>query len=341
MLARILPAACLAAVIAAGPARADLNQPAELPPEGFAGQQYVDSKGCVFLRAAYGGQVVWVPRVTRDRKQLCGYAPSAGSPALAEETPPEATPAAPDAAASPEASETAPKPAVAEPAPGPAIPDTPTPVVEPTPAPPVAAPEAVPAEVAAVETPAVKPRAKPKAKAKARAKPAAKVEALPKGEAASVKVLTGPAPEGPEYRLACAAATPVAERHPLPGGGSQILCTHGDGSLEGATYPILVTVTPDGRAIGYVDPAAAEKGQTVASGTGRLFVQVGTYAVPSNAEGVVGRLRDLGFPVAQGTFGNGALRVVYAGPFATGAEAQAALTIARQAGFADALVVTN
>lgn len=50
--------------------------PAELPPPGFEGQQYVDSRGCVFLRAGVGGQVRWVLRMTADREPLCGYPPS-------------------------------------------------------------------------------------------------------------------------------------------------------------------------------------------------------------------------------------------------------------------------
>jgi predicted small lipoprotein YifL len=78
MSGKVLSAAVVAAVFAALPAFADLKGPAELPPAGYAGQQYVDSRGCVFLRAGYGGQVTWVPRVSRDRKQLCGY-PASGS----------------------------------------------------------------------------------------------------------------------------------------------------------------------------------------------------------------------------------------------------------------------
>lgn len=69
----------LAVVVLGGTAAAqEMTWPAELPPAGYAGQQYVDSRGCLFLRAGQPGAVNWVPRVTRDGVPLCDQPPSGG-----------------------------------------------------------------------------------------------------------------------------------------------------------------------------------------------------------------------------------------------------------------------
>ncbi|MDO5706260.1 MAG: SPOR domain-containing protein [Paracoccus sp. (in: a-proteobacteria)] len=54
-----------------GMAMADLR-PAEMPPADFSGSQYIDSRGCVFLR----GDGRWQARRGPDDQPVCGFPPS-------------------------------------------------------------------------------------------------------------------------------------------------------------------------------------------------------------------------------------------------------------------------
>ncbi|HDY94946.1 MAG TPA: SPOR domain-containing protein [Sulfitobacter litoralis] len=72
------------------------DQPAEFPSASYKGKQYVDSKGCVYIRAGIDGNVTWVPRVSRKRQGVCGFKPTnvqtaASAPAGAVDAPVQIT----------------------------------------------------------------------------------------------------------------------------------------------------------------------------------------------------------------------------------------------------------
>lgn len=66
----------------------DIDGPANYPPPSYKGRQFVDNKGCVFIRAGYGNKITWVPRVDRRGNLVCNYKPTFGqSPARVASTP--------------------------------------------------------------------------------------------------------------------------------------------------------------------------------------------------------------------------------------------------------------
>lgn len=292
MTGKLLPAALFVMLAGAAPAMAEIGAPAELPPAGFDGRQYVDSRGCVFLRASYQGREQWVPRLSPDRKQLCGYAPSlqgvASSTGAATSEPPA----------------------------------------------PIAQPEAPSAVAGTKPAPADKARAKPKGKAKAKATRSKSNFAVKLPDARPRTAISGEVVtiDGSSFRLTCPVGASVPRSFALHGGGHTLLCTKGDGTLEGATSPRLATKVAAGK---------PEKSRVPAMDTGaaRFFVQVGAFGVEKNAQRTVGQLQGLGLPVVDKAGKGGALRLIYAGPFGSVQEAHTALRQVQSIGFGDAVIV--
>lgn len=362
---------------------ADVGGPRELPPTSFKGQQYVDSRGCVFLRAGLNGVTNWVPRVDRARKVLCGYPPTLAALGRV----PERADVAPEA------------PVAVAATPGPA---------QTTTKPPMATVASTIPRTDPVRRAAVAPAPQPTPTEAARVAPQYEVVAQ--------------AGNG-RRQIGCFTNTPVPVRVALTNGGTAVICTRGDGTFEGARAPIYPAgsgvgasldqpgnpvntgvrqqaaparqtvvaaapvpapvVVPKGYKLAWDDDRLnPNRGQGTARGqaqqdqvwtrdvpaelvtqapttrarvtvstksdataavpqTGvKLYVQVGTFGVPENAAGAKARLAGLGLPTAKGKINQGgrALQIVYAGPFASTADAKAALNAARGAGFGDAFI---
>lgn len=329
MFARVLVVAGWLGVVSVAMAMAQpstFDEPAELPPASFKGQQYVDSRGCVFLRAGFGGTVNWVPRVSRDRKQMCG------APASAVETAAtvEPVPAAPVVTQSAAVAKTqdAPRKKVKK-----------VVVAAPAPPPPVT-PQglrmACPAQTPYLERLSVSsgdtklfctrgdgtadgatlPRLIDSGKVVAHV---SGVMVQPPSNAAPV------VPKGYEKAWKDDRLNPNRAKGTAAGAAAQDRVWTRDVPLTG-----VAGNTP-------IAPVKAAPVKT----SGRVYVQVGSFAVSGNADAAAGRLTALGLPVARrdGRIGGKAVQVVYAGPFASASDAHGALSAARRSGFGDAFIL--
>ncbi len=287
------------------------SPPAEFPPGSFKGKQYVDSRGCIYIRAGIDGNVTWVPRVSRTRKQVCGYKPtavtgtlptpaprSAVKPVIITATPPVNQPASQPASTTVAASRT-PAPAlvavVSAPQPKPSPAPAATVVASPKPATPkpVAAPRPAAARSVATAPTQRKPSPGPAPTVISAPKPAAPkpaVAPVPRATAvasARRKPSAGPAPtvissSKPAAAKAVAAPAPrttTAQRKPSAGPLPTVVSSSKPAARRSAPTPTRAQAQTQARA-GNCSNASAFSKQYINSTNGRNSIRCGPQAEP-------------------------------------------------------------
>lgn len=383
----------IGAAPAFGQSVAQIGGPAELPPAGFSGQQYVDSRGCVFMRAGFAGRTTWVPRIGSDRKAICSAVtpaqaaarlnqpeaimagavgaplrtvasdlrPMAGTGVIAPMIVPGLSGAGAATLTAPAATVAAPAPQVAAGAAGlagaagPALgcPAT-APVLQSVPlrgGGQVAVCTKGDGTTAGWISPRYAPNAAPGAALRAGGGASAAKGAAPQRGVYVQTVIAGqPITTKARAPVQYEAAWQDDRLNPLRGLGTQAGWA-GQAQVWTNTVPAQDVAQLEAKAAARKARSAETAKLAVSSrsyapaapaptGSAQLYVQVGTFGQPSNAQNAAGRLAGMGLPVAtsRGIRAGQELVAIMAGPFASAAQAQSALGAVRSAGFRDAFL---
>ncbi len=65
---------------------AEAGPPADFPPKGFEGTQFVDARGCIYVKTGGDGPGGWTPRVARSGEVICGLVPTFAAAAMLPES---------------------------------------------------------------------------------------------------------------------------------------------------------------------------------------------------------------------------------------------------------------
>ncbi len=333
---RWIPVTFLTVLLSFGVAQAeklrDAEQPAEFPPSGYAGTQYVDSRGCVYVRAGFAGAVNWVPRVRRNKDLLCGFKPSLSASELAASATAGAAPVGAAITAAPVLTPSIPVLRAERPvAPVQTVRSVPRPAPSVAARPVSALPAVAPVRAPAIYTapPAVRP-----------ASPVMAVAIAPPLPVVKITVPSG-------YRQAFSDGRLNPERGGQTARGeaqmNQVwtqtvprrLIESGARVARVARAPQVPTLISSKSA---PVASASEKAAPATRGGGYRFVQVATFGDVRNATNTVRRLQALGLPVSRAKVSRKgqSLQIVFAGPISTRADLNRALIQVRAAGFSDA-----
>lgn len=302
MLKRIIPAVVLVvAGMGAGAQAQSTRVPAENPPADYTASQYVDSNGCVFVRAGFNGTVTWVPRYGDDRQPMCGFIPSLGGGGAqtqiaeapgAQPAPPPVTVGAPEVGATGLHLRTA--------------------------------SSVVPETVPPPREPVVRTRA---------SAPAPRLREIPTQQ---VYLSDTPGYDS-DRRQSRSFGRAFCGLNPCVSGDMPGLMHGANATAPAARFPR--PSAPSGATqIASAQPAQGSGGGGRL--TAGQYVQVGVYGSAANATAAIADLQSSGLPVAmaRGVSGGSEYRVILAGPFADAGQREAALRRARAMGYADAFI---